>query len=166
MIHLKPFEPSDIPLLLDWIDTEEAMIQFAGPVFAWPLSREQLISHLSDAERRVYKVIAEDESKTIGISEIYPRSSVHGVISRVLIGDKAYRGKGIGKILIRRLVDIGFGELGYEAISLKVYDFNKAAIKTYQGVGFKVVENEHYETPVGDDVWTAKEMIIYKQEYS
>ena len=57
-------------------------------------------------------------------------------VCRVLVGEPSLRGKGIGIQMLRRLLQIGFDGLGLHRIDLVVFDFNRAAIKCYEGVGF------------------------------
>ena len=49
---------------------------------------------------------------------------------------KEYRGKGIGKALLKTCLEIG-KEMGIEIVTLGVYDNNKIALKLYRKLGFK-----------------------------
>lgn len=58
----------------------------------------------------------------------------------IVIGDKAYRGKGIGRKIISRLVERG-RELGYTKLYVnEIYDFNIASRKCFEAAGFKAYE--------------------------
>lgn len=58
----------------------------------------------------------------------------------IVIGNKAYRGKGLGEKVIRALIKRG-QELGYETIKVKeIYSFNKASQKCFEKAGFKRAE--------------------------
>lgn len=58
----------------------------------------------------------------------------------IVIGDKEYRGKGLGEKVIRALVKRG-QELGYETIKVKeIYFYNKPSQKCFEKVGFKKAE--------------------------
>ncbi len=46
MIILQKFTSSDFELLKSWVKTEEELIQFAGTIFTFPLSDEQLKQYL------------------------------------------------------------------------------------------------------------------------
>lgn len=52
------------------------------------------------------------------------------------IGDKAYRGKGYGQDALMLILNYGFQELNLHRIGLTVMDYNKAAIRAYERVGF------------------------------
>ena len=48
MIKLVQFENTDFDRLISWVYSEEFMIQFAGPIFTFPLTTEQLELYVSD----------------------------------------------------------------------------------------------------------------------
>lgn len=58
----------------------------------------------------------------------------------IVIGDRSYRGKGIGKKVVEALVQRG-RELGYRCLYVReIYDFNIASRKCFESVGFSVCE--------------------------
>ena len=56
----------------------------------------------------------------------------------ISIGEKSYWGHGYGTDAMRVLVNYGFNMLNLNRISLKVFSFNKRAIRSYEKVGFTV----------------------------
>lgn len=71
MIKLEPFTRTDFNRLISWIDSEEFLIQFAGPIFTFPLTTEQLELYITDKNRFPFKVIKPETGVVIGHSEIY-----------------------------------------------------------------------------------------------
>ena len=58
----------------------------------------------------------------------------------IVIGDKSYRGKGIGKKVICTLMERG-KLLGYDKLYVnEIYEFNIASRKCFESLGFKVYE--------------------------
>ena len=58
----------------------------------------------------------------------------------IVIGDPAYRGKGIGSRVIAALVDRGRA-LGYDRLLVnEIYDWNSASRKCFEHAGFRVLE--------------------------
>lgn len=55
----------------------------------------------------------------------------------ILIGEKAYRGKGYGADAIQVLCKFGFEELNLHKIKAAVFDFNTAAQRCYEKCGFR-----------------------------
>jgi RimJ/RimL family protein N-acetyltransferase len=139
MIHLEKFEKTDYNRLINWITSNEEMVIFSGQIFDFPITHHQLDKYLNNTDRIVYKVIGTNSKEVIGHAELNAvnlRSS-NARICRVLIGDKNYRNKGLGSLVINELVRIGFSELNLHRLDLGVYDFNKQAIKCYEKCGFK-----------------------------
>jgi len=54
----------------------------------------------------------------------------------IVIGEKESRGKGYGTEATQLILDYGFNIVGLHNIFLKVYEFNKSAIKAYEKAGF------------------------------
>lgn len=58
----------------------------------------------------------------------------------IVIGDPAFRGKGIGKAVVTSLIQRG-RELGYDALQVEeIYDCNTASRKCFEHSGFRVCE--------------------------
>ncbi|MFZ5969856.1 MAG: GNAT family N-acetyltransferase [Bacillota bacterium] len=57
----------------------------------------------------------------------------------IFIGNKDYWGKGYGVEAIQLLLDFGFSILNLHNIHLRVYSYNKPALKCYVKAGFKEV---------------------------
>lgn len=59
----------------------------------------------------------------------------------IVIGDKNYRNKGIGKKVIEALISRA-KELGYEEIKVReIYTYNTASQRLFESVGFKKIRN-------------------------
>jgi RimJ/RimL family protein N-acetyltransferase len=56
----------------------------------------------------------------------------------IMIGEPDYWGKGYGSAAIRLLLEFGFGELNLQRVHLRVFAFNKRAIRAYEKVGFRL----------------------------
>jgi RimJ/RimL family protein N-acetyltransferase len=159
MIKLEPFTKIDFNRLICWVDSEENLIQFAGPVFTFPLTEDQLNKYLENKNTIAFKVIETISNQTIGHCEIY-QSETSAKICRILIGEKSFRGKGFGTEIINKLVSICFEELSYNYVELNVYDWNIGAIKCYENAGFAVNPNKSKTIEVDGKLW--KSINMYK----
>ena len=56
----------------------------------------------------------------------------------ILIGDKNYWSKGYGYDAMKTVMDYGFKKLKLRKIELKVFSYNKRAIKLYKKIGFLI----------------------------
>ena len=52
--------------------------------------------------------------------------------------ERAWRGKGVGRVVLERLVELG-RELGYHKLVLSAFPFNTAGVALYERLGFRTV---------------------------
>jgi RimJ/RimL family protein N-acetyltransferase len=163
MVRLEKFTTSDFPQLLAWIDSYETLVQFAGAsTFEFPVTENQLQSYCDKTDRQIFKVIHLADNKNIGHAELLFLGEGKARICRVLIGDKNYRGLGIGQAIIEALVTKAYGELQMSYLELNVYDWNISAIKCYEKVGFRINLDEVKYSEFEGKKWKALNMIIEK----
>lgn len=146
MIRLEYFERSDFQQLIEWINTRELLMNWAGSTFNFPLTESSMewyikktnVPHVSDAF--LYKVVDVDSGEIVGHISLgsISRKNRSGRISRVLIGSDEHKGKGYCKEMVREILKFGFNELKLHRITLGVYDSNPAALKCYVASGFTV----------------------------
>ena len=117
-IHLQPFTIEDTETLSKWIEDEKSLFQFAGDIFRFPITNAQIQEYLADFNRYVYKVFI--SNKVVGHAEIYLDAEQSAKLCRILIGDPAMRGKGIGKLVISQLLTIAFTEFEVLKVHLNV----------------------------------------------
>ncbi len=162
MIELKPFDKTDFNQLISWVTSKELLIQFAGPIFTFPLTLEQLEIYVADKNRFPFKVINSKSGVVIGHAEVYYSGNKIAKLCRILIGDKSLRGQGIGEEIVNQLVEYSFNKLGALKVELNVYDWNTSAIKCYKKVGFVINSERNKTTHVENNKWTAINMTLEK----
>jgi RimJ/RimL family protein N-acetyltransferase len=165
MIKLTPFQPSDFSRLISWIDSKELLITIAGTVLTYPLTTDQLYAYLLDLNSISFNVVDTIQGKTIGHAEIIKTGLGTCKLDKVLIGDKAIRGKGIGEKLINALLDYSFKKLDIKEVELYVYDWNIGGIKCYEKVGFVINPNKIQTTKLEDIQWRALNMTIDRNKW-
>jgi RimJ/RimL family protein N-acetyltransferase len=149
-IKLQEFTKEDFPKLISWIHSAEFMKQWCGTTFHYPLDVPQLEQYVQGTKeipqlRRVYKSVNTDIGQHIGNITLELKNKVENAaaVTCVIIGEEKYRGMGIGRIMVREVLNTAFNELNFESVYLNVYDFNKAAVKCYKNSGFtKASQNE------------------------
>ena len=172
MSELAPFTREDFGRLISWIPSEEFLMQWAGPSFVFPLDEVQLERHLWTSEseaitRKVFKAIDGATGEAVGHIEldgINPRNK-SAAIARVLVGEPALRGKGVGAEMMRRALEYGFGEWKLHRIDLKVFDFNRAAIACYEKLGFVREGHLREAVKLGEQYWSLYLMSILEKEW-
>ena len=159
MIKLTKFTNADINQLISWVTSPELLKQFAGPDFTYPLTHKQIENLIRNPDRRLYKVVALPDEKSIGHAEIY-LAQESTFLCRILIGDESLRGNGIGLQIVKELLRIAFNELNRPRVELNVYVRNKNAIQCYKNAGFDIVTKTEDVQNSTDDYWKAVRMGI------
>jgi RimJ/RimL family protein N-acetyltransferase len=89
---------------------------------------------------------------TVELNEIgMPRKSA--MVCRFLISPHA-RGRGYGTQALSALTELAFSEYSYRMLRLKVFVYNKPAIRCYEKAGYRIVRQE---------IWT-NGLTIYEME--
>ena len=161
MIYLQPFERSDFELVIEWASDARLLMQWAGPIFEFPLDYRQLDAYLAatlgEKPRRVAWKAVDESGQVVGHVEMdhidYGRRC--GALSRVLIGKAGLRGRGLGRQLVAEAVRRGFVELDLAEITLSVFDFNSPAIRCYSAIGFELFHSREAAVTIGDERWNA-----------
>ncbi|NIF04642.1 GNAT family N-acetyltransferase [Chryseobacterium sp. Tr-659] len=160
MIQLLPFTITDAPLLISKIKDERMLLQFAGPVYRFPLTEEQLAKDVCDENRTLFK-ISDDMGSTIGHAQIFLKENTF-LLGRILIWDENNRGKGYGKKVMLQLLEYGFSHFDKEIAELNVYDWNTGAIECYKKVGFTFDPAIKSEVKIDTETWVSLNMKIHK----
>ncbi|HEX8460204.1 MAG TPA: GNAT family protein [Segetibacter sp.] len=174
MIRLEYFSREDFKQLIEWMNSEHLITNWAGSLFRYPLTEESLDWYIEDtnnpenSDAFIYKAIDTKTGETVGHISIGSVSQKNRAarISRVLVGNTAHRGRGYCTGMINGILKIGFEELKLHRISLGVYDFNHAAIRCYEKCGF-VKEGVMRDVLRYEDskYWSLIEMGILEDEW-
>ncbi|MEJ2104399.1 MAG: GNAT family protein [Ignavibacteriaceae bacterium] len=158
MIRLEKFSDNDFEKLISWIANEEELIQFAGSIFNFPLTKEQLDNYINIPEVNAYKVIYENIH--IGHAEINFTVNNPPKLCRILIGDKNFRGRGLCQQIVIALLYVCKEKFSSHIVELNVFDWNGGAIRCYEKVGFRFNREKQKEVFVGDKKWISLNMRI------
>lgn len=138
-VELVAFEPGHFDHLIRWSPTPEFLLQWAGPSMRFPLDHAQLQA-LRDGPDHLFTVL--EAGRLVGHAEIgrIDPEAGSGWLMRVLIGEPADRGRGLGRAVIGELVRVAFDELGLERLYLHVLKSNAPAISLYRSLGFEACD--------------------------
>ncbi|WP_448163261.1 GNAT family N-acetyltransferase [Bacillus mobilis] len=168
VIKLETFKKSDFKQLIDWIDSEEFLIQWSGNAFAYPLNEQQLENYIESSNTLAFKVIDEESKKVIGHISLGQIDNINksARIGKVLVGDTKMRGRSIGKHMMKAILQVAFEELKLHRVTLGVYDFNTSAISCYEKIGFVKEGLLRESKKVGETYWNLWEMSMLEYEWS
>ena len=164
MIRLEKFDDYGYDRLISWVDNAESLMQFAGPAFTFPLTREQLEKSVNDENRHTFTVVDSFCNKAIGHAEIYLTWDC-AYLGRILIGEHRLRGKGIGRQIVFLLLDYAFTVLNRLKVQLNVFDWNLPAIKCYKSAGFDIIPGKTAERIVNGKTWTVLSMALEREKW-
>lgn len=164
MISLKSFTVEDWKYIDEWISDESELIQFAGQIFTFPINQLQIETYLNNSDRIAFTI--EKQALVIGMAEIYIYNDTTVKLGRILIGEKSFRGQGIGKALIVKLINYSFNILKKKRAILNVYTWNTSAIKCYEKVGFSMTDKPIRYIKVGNEKWETIEMELKYSNYN
>ena len=173
-ITLREFTGDDIPRLVEWVNSggEDFFVRWAGTAFDYPLTDAQLEAHLAEAEgqeatRRLFAAVDKATDEVVGHAELsrIDRKNRSASISRLLVGEPSARGKGVGKQIVSRLLDVAFGEMSLHRVDLYVLELHISALSMYKGLGFKTEGHLVEARRAGGKYWNAYYMAMLEEEW-
>jgi RimJ/RimL family protein N-acetyltransferase len=173
MIRLEYFTKDDYQQLIEWIDNEDLLKNWAGSLFSFPLTPHSLDWYLDEtndpdnSDALVYKAVSSVSGNTVGHISLggISRKNRSARISRVLVGDTSYKGKGVCSSMVNAVLKIGFEQLNLHRIGLGVYTFNAKAIGCYTKCGFSIDGTMRDVLLYNDEYWSLVEMSILEDEW-
>ena len=121
---------------LEWYQDEDMIYMVDGVRSAYDMDRlARMYVYLNKAGELYFIEILENESyKPIGDVTFWQEDMP------IVIGDPAYRGKGIGRKVISALIERG-KSLGYDHLAVgEIYDWNAGSRRCFESVGFVAYE--------------------------
>lgn len=120
----------------DWYQDEETVYLVDG--VRRPYSRETLTNmyHYLDNHGELYFIEISENGVFRPIGDVtFSREDMP-----IVLGDRAYRGQGIGKKVVRALIRRG-QELGYDTLGVsEIYHWNPASQRLFEHLGFRPVK--------------------------
>ncbi|HDR8094344.1 MULTISPECIES: GNAT family N-acetyltransferase [Bacillus] len=167
VIKLESFKKSDFKQLINWINSEEFLIQWSGNAFTFPLDEQQLEKYIESANTLAFKVVDEETLDVIGHISLGQIDNINksARIGKVLVGNTKMRGRSIGKHMMKAVLHIAFDELKLHRVTLGVYDFNTSAISCYEKIGFVKEGLLRESKRVGETYWNLWEMSMLEYEW-
>ena len=165
-MRLEPIGEGDFPRLINWAESAEFLMQWAGPKFAFPLTLEQLQEHLAGARRRpperlVFKAVDSDDGSVIGhveLDAIDPEGK-RAFLARVLVAPEVRR-RGHGRAIVHEALQVAFGKLGLERVELNVFEDNAAAVRLYDQLGFRETDDPVMTRRLFGREWRVRRMKV------
>ena len=170
-VALEPFGPVDYARLVAWIPDEAQLLQWAGPIFRWPLDGAQLDAYVAptaepNPTRLIWRAITDPGGEVVGHVELneIDRRHLSTTLSRVLVSP-GKRHRGIGRGMIAAALEVAFGALGLHRVELRVFDFNEPAIRCYDALGFRREGLLRDTRRIAREYWSTLVMSLLEDEW-
>jgi len=138
-VFLSPINMDDLEQYTAWINDLSMTINLGNASTPISLASEKEFLEKLVREGHNYAIVLKDDETLIGNCSLFNINHIQRTAEAgIFIGDKKYRGKGYGTEAMQLLLAYGFKVLNLNNIMLKVYSFNKQAIRSYEKAGFRV----------------------------
>jgi RimJ/RimL family protein N-acetyltransferase len=139
-VRLTAIRDEDLIHIENWFSRVE-FLRFYDMMPAIPQTskevKEGIEYYMNSKEKYIFAIRPIDSDKIIGVTGFDDIIWSNGVATIFIgIGESEYSGKGLGKEAFKLILDFGFNELNFYRIQLNVIEYNKTAIKLYEGTGF------------------------------
>lgn len=125
----------------------------ASTLYQQPGKPSKLLEHM-------LMIVDRETDTPIGWSSLFCQAPENRRASLgIIIGERAYWGRGYGTEATRMMLDYGFNVLNLHSVELGVYAFNRRAIRCYEKVGFtrtgvrresRILAGEKHDTLIMD----------------
>ncbi|MGM0379813.1 MAG: GNAT family N-acetyltransferase [Bacillota bacterium] len=165
-LYLSPINLKDSETYTKWINDLEISINLGNAAGIYSIEKEKEALERINEEGYNFALIDLKKDKLIGNCGLLNVNIQQRVAELgIFIGNRDYWDKGYGKEGIELVLDYAFNILNLNNIMLKVYDFNKRAIKCYEKVGFKLIGKRRDAYQVGKKKYDEVYMDILASEF-
>lgn len=166
LVSLGPLRREHLPLYLRWINDFGTTRTLAVPCGPMTMEQESAWYDKAVLEPHHFTIYEGATGRAIG------NCGLHGVdwpnrttTVGIMIGEPAARGRGYGTEATRLLLDYAFTALGMHSAMLNVYEFNPAARRSYEKVGFREVGRRRESRWFNGRFWDEIHMDILASEF-
>lgn len=130
-------ESNDIDRLMTWFDSAAEVNVWGGPKFRHPFTAETFRADCHWPEMDSF-CLRDATGAPIAFGQFY---NLNGYMNLArLVVEPEQRGRGLGRHLVRLLMQVAAEKIGHDTFSLFVYRDNKPALNLYQSLGFEIQE--------------------------
>ena len=135
-VYLSPMNLEDIEKYVKWMNDFSTTdgLGSSSKVTTFESERAWLINNMDKKEQQ-FAIVLKETDELIGNCGFCDINHLHqkGEVG-LFIGEEENRSKGYGTEALSLLVEYGFNYLNLKNIMLKVFSFNKRAIKSYEKI--------------------------------
>lgn len=160
MFTIRDYNKNDADKILSWITDEKSFRQWSADKYKiYPITADDMNAFYSSISRDSAKqYMFCDDGKAIGhfVLRPDPDGDERSIRLGFIIVDSSVRGKGYGKAMLQKALELAFSEGMAERVTLGVFENNPNALRCYESVGFRRFGSTVYK--IGDEQWVCFEM--------
>ena len=167
LVALGPLRRDLLPLYWRWIN-DLASARNLGSHRPYTIEEEEdwYASEAKAGDRVTFTVYGRSSLRPIGTTSLFGidrrnRRAEFGIS----IGEPECRGKGYGTEAARLTLDYAFTALGLHNVMLRVFEYNRAAIRSYEKAGFKEYGRRRECYLMGGRMWDDVHMDCLSTEF-
>jgi RimJ/RimL family protein N-acetyltransferase len=167
--YLSPCAPEDAELWARWETDLRVAIPLGDEAYtvSTPRKAQDWIEQASHAQEPVFTIVTTEGDVPIGRCLLFAVNPVdRSAMLGILIGEAEYRGQGYGTEALRLLLDYAFNLLNLHSVMLGTFDFNAAAQRCYQKVGFREIGRRRQARCIAGRYYDAILMDLLADEFT
>ena len=169
LCYLAPCQPEDAEKWAIWFNDLEVTLPLGDEAYS-PAPLDALRTDVDEIIKRrehVFSVVDQGTDALIGRCLLFNVDWVNRcAMLGIVIGEKAYWGRGYGQDATRMLLDYAFTLLNLHSVMLGVFAFNERAIGCYRRVGFKEIGRRRQARIIGSRMYDVVLMDIVAEEFT
>ena len=165
-VYLSPVNHEDYEILTEWLNDKEVLcgLLLDTKIITLKNEKEALEKIASDGYH--FFIINKSNDELMGICSYHELNLIDRKAEMgIFIGNKKYWNKGFGTEATQLLLQFGFEKLNLNNVMLRVFSFNKNAIKCYQKCGFKMIGKRREAKIVNEKKFDEIGMDIIRSEF-
>lgn len=139
----------------DWFSNRHEIYTWGGPNMTYPMADSDFLKRLTEVHLKSFCLL-NDTQQLAAFGQYYRRLDHHH-LGRLAVNPK-HRGQGLGKTLIRLILEHAFLEQSAKGASLFVFRDNKVAYDCYRSLGF--METDYPEDPFPGNMQNCAYMVL------
>jgi ribosomal protein S18 acetylase RimI-like enzyme len=139
----------------NWFSNHQEIFTWGGPNMTYPMSDESYLKLLTADHFKSFSLL-NDEQQLVAFGQYYRRLDHHH-LGRLAVNPK-YRGQGLAKLLITKILEQAFLQQSAKGASLFVFKDNIVAYQCYQSLGF--IETDYPEQPFPGNMQDCAYMVL------
>ena len=133
-LTLQPATPEHLHLVLTWVTTPELLKLWGGATLTFPPLADRIWHEIGATGQNTFSLM-DPEGAVVGFGQTILRESITMHLARIIVSP-TMRGKGLGRILCRLLMQRGATCHQVSQFTLSVYKNNTPALNLYTSLGF------------------------------